>query len=150
MGSALGALTPAQVDQANAVLNELAMRLAAQHQTLQRARTAGVSESLVGQALSAHRQLMEELDELSDRVVGLPATDFGGWLEQIDSLGQRVALFEDETLVAVRGGSRRRTAVIVVSTLGAIAAAGAIAALVWYGTQPGAVLARKRWRKRGR
>ena len=147
MGALLGALTPTQLDEANDTLLELSQRLTAQYAELRKAKAAGIDESLVGQAFSAHSQLLTELNDLSAELPGIEASRYEDWQAAVDTLSSRVGLFEDETIAALRAGGRRRTAVVVLSTLGAIALAGTIAGLVWYGTQPGAVLAAKRWRK---
>ena len=147
---ALGALTPEQIDQSNAVLYDLSMTLARQSQVINQAQEAGYDRQVIAQAKQAHARLLTQLEMLSVEAPALDSAAFAEWLSRVQGLSEQVSVYQETTGAQLEAASGKRTLRIVLATVGALAAAGAIAGLVWYVTQPGAVLARKGVRKRRR
>lgn len=131
----LGALTPGQVSETNAQIEQLAARLTRQHAILRDAATAGVDSALIARLRGTHAQLMVQLQSLTDTAPSLSSTAFAEWVARATGVETQVSAFEAQVQGAVPGAERARVTRIALSTVGALALAGGIAALLWYGSK---------------
>ncbi len=144
----IGALTPQQVAATDAQLTDLTARLARQSQIINQAREAGFDRDLVGAAIATYGRLVTRLESLAAQSDAIPEAAFAEWRQRLQSFGTEVDVFETQVQEQLGGAAMGRNVKIILSTVGAIGVAAVLGGLLWYSTQPGRVLASKRWRKR--
>lgn len=150
----LGAVSEEQITQSNAMIDRLTQRLARQFGIIRDARGAGFDSDVIVDANAEYERLTSQLTGFFATAPdgGLSAQAFDEWITRLRGLESQVAVFEQTTTQRLGRAAPQRTAKIVISTAGAVGAAALVAALVWYFSRPGYVLAKRGWatrRKRG-
>ena len=143
----IGALTPEQVAATSDQLEDLSARLARQSQIIHQAREAGFDRDLVGRATETYNVLVERLTGLAAQSDSVPAAALTEWRQRLASFGTEISVFERQVQEQLGGATTGRNVKIILSTIGAIGVAAVLGGLLWYSTQPGRVLAAKRWRR---
>jgi len=128
----LGAITSDQLAQANQKVTDLSARLARQNAVLRDAGTLGIDAGLLAELRSTHARLFAQLQALTDTIPSLSTPAFGEWVARATGLENAVRSFESDVAARMPGAEGKRMGIIVVSTIGALAVAGGIAALLWY------------------
>ncbi len=150
MHHALGALTPEQVALADSTLTDLGFRLIQQSRVINEAQEAGYDRDELRRARTEHARLLALLGKLGDEADRLPTEAFDEWLARVRGLDAEITAYETSTGERLKRAGKKRIQRMVIAGIVAVAGAGALAAFLWYVTQPGAVLARKGARKRRR
>lgn len=131
----LGSLTPDQLAHANQQVDTLASRLSRLNTIIRQAESAGLDARLVAELRAVHARLFAQLEHLTASAPSLSSSAFAEWVARATGVEQQVSELEQQTQAAIPGAEARRTSVIVASTIGALALAGGVAALIWYGTR---------------
>lgn len=128
----LGGITPDQLHRANAQVDALAQKLTRQYAILREAETAGVDPVLLAELRATHSRLFAQLQSLTAAIPSLSTYAFEEWVARATSLEHAVHGFERQVQTRLPGAEAKRVAIIAVSTVGALAVAGGIAAVLWY------------------
>jgi hypothetical protein len=133
----LGALTPAQVTDSDAVLADLWIRVGQQNSIIDEARRAGFNADLVSQLTATGTSLMARIEALSVQRDGISSAQYAEWRDRLASFGTEVMLFEQAVQTDVGSGAAARNWKIAGATAGALAVAGLIGTVIWYVTKGG-------------
>lgn len=135
MHASLGAITPDQLSRANQLVDELAGRLVQQSNILRQAETAGFDRGLVASLQRDQAGLLAQLQALTDTVPTLSTGAFEEWIARATGFEAQVTVLEQQVRTNLPGAERGRNVKIIGSTIAALALAGGVAALIWYGTK---------------